>query len=114
MGAHLDSEYLSTERLQCQTLCHITTAWLTWGEGKTECTHSSLKSIVITSEKDMCPHQQGTLAVWCYCEAAEERFEKLLEKQNQKPTGAHMVQNIDKCEKESYLVLVSPNKKDGP
>ena len=62
----------------------------------------------------MCPHQQGTLALWCYCEAAEERFEKLLEKQNQKPTGALMEQNIDKCEKQSYLVSVSPSKKDGP
>ena len=111
--AQLDSEYLSTERLQGQTLCHITTAWL-WGEGKKECIHSSLKRIVVTSEKEMCPHQQGTLAVWCYCDAAEERFEKLLEKQNQKHTGFFMVQNIEKGEKERYQVLASPSHENGP
>ena len=111
--SQIESEYFSTSNLQGQSLCHLTTAWL-WGPDKAQCNDSSLKQIAVTLEKGFCPHQQGSLAVWCYCKAAEQRFEKMLEDQGHERTRVVIEQHIEKDAAANYFVSVSPNKEARP
>ena len=56
------------------------------------------RNIIVTRHKQMCAHKTTdapTLVVYAYCEAAsEDRFQALIEKQEQKRTGAVMEQVI--------------------
>ena len=61
----ITSAYFYTDKFQGHELCEVTTSWLPWGKEKTECKHSSLKHVIVTKDRDMCPHQRFALSVYC-------------------------------------------------
>ena len=103
---NITSSYISTDKFQNKALCQILVAWVPWGNEKAECLHPSLKNIVVTKHKEVCSHAPFGLALYCYCEAALNDFEKLLKMRCHEPTGALMVQNIAKKVDISYDVSV--------
>jgi hypothetical protein len=103
--------YLKTDKLQKKPLCFITTtSFLTnpflWGAEKAECSHTSLKEIIVTQNNDLCCHEPMALALYAMCESAKDRFNALIQKRGHSPTVATTEQNIEKCEKATYDISV--------
>ena len=59
----LTSQYFITEKLEGKSLCKITSAWLPFFGSTHECTHSSLKDVVVTQKVGRCPHKKNSLYV---------------------------------------------------
>ena len=70
------SQYFITEKLAERSLCKITSAWLPWVGSTNECTHSSLKDLVVTQSVGRCPHKSHLLYIWCICPSSEKQFNK--------------------------------------
>jgi hypothetical protein len=100
------ASYLSTDKFQGQSLCYITTI-----TRKAACKHSSLKNFIVTQRKGACPHDQveGILSLFCYCEAAEGRFQSLIEKQEHEATPALMEHLIEKSSDFNYSISIRQN-----
>ena len=61
-----------TEELVGKKLCKLTTAgWFTKG-GEPICKHSSLKTILVSKHKKMCPHIRTALAAYVFCDGGKE------------------------------------------
>ena len=107
---NVTSQYFSTDKLQNQKLCYITTTW--WGKENAVCLHSSLQNFCLTHDKDMCPHQPHSLALFCYCETVEKSFEAKIKKKDLVATNFIMELAIEKSPSASYTAVLTPANSD--
>ena len=100
----LTSQYFITEKLEGRSLCKIASAWLPWIGSTHECTHSSLKDVVVTQKVGRCPHKKNSLYVWCVCPGSEKLFEKEMRSTLHERTGAFTKVYINKSEEHVYNI----------
>ena len=74
----LQNSFLTTNKFQGRNLCVITTA--TDGEQIVQCSHSSIQRFYVTKQREDCPHDPGSLGVYCVCEINESkaRFDDII------------------------------------
>ena len=99
------STYISSNNFQNHSMCHITTTCE--GNDEPKCRHSSLKNIIVTKHKDMCPHKKSALALNCYCEASVNKFDEMISLRSHEKTEAIMEHNIEKSTNMDYTLEVS-------
>ena len=105
----ITSQYLVTDKLAERSLCKITSAWLPlpWGEStRHECTHSSLKDLIVTERVGRCPHTKNSLYIWCVCPGSEKEFEKKMKTFSHERTPALMTVDIEKSQQHIYNIKV--------
>ena len=102
---NISSEYFTTTKFAGRPLCKISSAWFPWGD-RHECSHSSLKKIVITKKKTKCPHEDRSLYLWCVCKASEKEFEKAIEERGEEKTTVIKTFNLEPSSKLSYKISV--------
>ena len=107
------SQYFVTEKLEGRSLCKITSAWLPWGGSTHECTHSSLKDLIVTQRVGKCPHEKNSLYVWCVCEGSEKLFEKKMKSFSHERTFALMTVDIEKSRERVYNIKLRLSDREG-
>ena len=101
---NISSPYFTTSKFAGRSLCKVTSAWLPWRPY--ECSHSSLKKLIITKKKSKCPHEKHSLYLWCVCPASEKEFEEAIEERGEEKTTAITTFNLEKSADCTYNVSV--------
>ena len=109
----ITSQYLVTDKLAERSLCKITSAWLPWGGSNPECTHRSLKDVVVTERVGRCPHTRNSLYIWCVCPGSEREFQKEMKNCSHERTDAFMKVDIEKSQQHIYNIKVRLSEREG-
>ena len=107
------SQYFVTKKLEGKPLCKITSAWLPWGGSTHECTHSSLKNVIVTKSAGKCPHEMNMLYAWCVCEGSKKQFDEEVKDRLHERTPALMKVDIEKSQEHVYDIKLRLSDREG-